>query len=88
MRYGQWFAGICLVMGMTTGCRQVPTDLGDEARPAGVDRVMDLTETGEEPVPIEKELAAPKGFFGRKESRNGGWSSESRAIEQPLGVNR
>ncbi|MFM7131955.1 MAG: hypothetical protein ACKO0V_21615 [bacterium] len=88
MRYWRMLVAVYGVMSLAVGCRQMPTTANDELRPAGVDQVMDLTETGEEPVPIEKEMAAPKGFFGRKESRNGGWSSESRAIEQSLGVNR
>jgi hypothetical protein len=75
----------CLLIG-AFGCRQVPTTQREESPPAGVDGVMDMAEEGRDQVPIEKELAPPKGFFGRRGSLNGGWSSESNEIERSLGV--
>ena len=68
------------------GCRQVAVTKQDRAD-AGVDGTFE-PEVRDDSVPIEKELAAPKGFFSKTREPFGGWSSQARDIEKSLGVNR
>lgn len=67
------------------GCRQMP--VADQERPRGTDGTF-AAEEPDDTVPIEKELAAPKGFFNRKGGPTAAWSSEAREIERSLGVGR
>lgn len=79
--------GLAFLLMATAGCRQMPFGQDDrEERPAGVDGTF-RNEVVDDTVPIEKELAAPKGFFGKTGGFTGGWSSQSRDIERSLGVN-
>lgn len=68
-----------------SGCRQVPVSVSD--KPDGVDGTF-AAETADDTVPIEEELAAPKGFFNRTGGPTAGWSSQARDIERSLGVGR
>jgi hypothetical protein len=70
---------------LTTGCRQAP--LAKYEMPDGVDDTF-VAEERDDTVAIEKELAAPKGFFNRKGGPSAGWSSDARDIERSLGVGR
>lgn len=76
-------AAACVVG--ASGCRQVPR--ADLDMPAGVDGTFEA-EARDDTVPIEKELAAPKGFFNRTGGPSAGWSSQAREIERSLGVGR
>lgn len=67
------------------GCRQVP--VGDGGKPDGVDGTF-AAEAQDDTVAVEKELAAPKGFFSRNGGPTAGWSSQARDIERSLGVGR
>jgi hypothetical protein len=72
---------------MQAGCRQVPVGTTDNA--VGTDGTFDPEKTQEDDtIPIEKELAAPKGFFNRTKGPTGAWSSQAREIERSLGVGR
>ena len=68
-----------------TGCRQVAVTKQQPSE--GVDGTFD-PEARDDSVPIEKELAAPKGVFSKTREPFGGWSSQARDIEKSLGVNR
>lgn len=78
---------IVLIVGFASvsGCRQVPVSVSDQ--PEGVDGTF-AAEATDDTVPIEKELAAPKGFFNRNGGPTAGWSSQARDIERSLGVGR
>lgn len=73
---------------LSTGCRQLPNQGQAQAsRADGADGTFE-PDSKDDSVPIEKELAAPKGFFSSKREPFGGWSSKAREVEQSLGVNR
>ncbi|RLT08876.1 MAG: hypothetical protein DWI24_10395 [Planctomycetota bacterium] len=75
--------GLVLGFGLV-GCQQMPGT--KSARTDGADGTFEPER--QEAVPIEKELAAPKGFFRTKSEPFGGWSSQAREIEKSLGVNK
>lgn len=77
-------AGLALVC-LTAGCRQLPAT--KSVRSDGAEGTFE-PEVRDDSVPIEKELAAPKGFFSTKREPFGGWSSQAREIEKSLGVNK
>jgi len=81
----RWFVLILFVCLPMAGCRQMPTAAYE--KPEGVDATFEVEER-DDTIPIEKELAAPKGFFNRKGGPYAGWSSEAREIEKSLGVRR
>lgn len=72
-------------MALASGCRQMP--VADYDKPEGTDETF-VAEKSDDTVPIEKELAAPKGFFSRKGGPTAAWSKEARDIERSLGVGR
>jgi len=76
--------GLVLVC-LTVGCRQTPVT--KSVRSDGLEGTFE-PEMRDDSVPIEKELAAPKGFFRTKREPFGGWSTQAREIEKSLGVNK
>lgn len=90
MRPGVRISFLVAILGsfFTAGCRQMPNQGQARAsRADGADGTFE-PESKDDSVPIEKELAAPKGFFSTKREPFGGWSSQAREVEQSLGVNR
>lgn len=79
------FLSFALAMAVSSGCRQMP--VADYDKPEGADETF-VAEKTDDTVPIEKELAAPKGFFSRKGGPTAAWSREARDIERSLGVGR
>ena len=77
-------AGLVLYC-LTAGCQQ--TSVTKSVRSDGLEGTFE-PEVRDDSVPIEKELAAPKGFFRTKREPFGGWSSQAREIEKSLGVNK
>lgn len=68
------------------GCRQMAVSKHERAD--GVDGTFEPESARDGLVPIEKELAAPQGFFSKTREPFGGWSGQARDIEKSLGVNR
>ena len=79
------FLSFACAMAFASGCRQMP--VADYDKPEGTDETF-VAEKTDDTVPIEKELAAPKGFFSRKGGPTAAWSREARDIERSLGVGR
>lgn len=87
MRAQRIFGNTLLFLSLCTqiGCRQVAVTKQQPGE--GVDGTFEA-EAHDDSVPIEKELAAPKGFFSKTREPFGGWSNQARDIEKSLGVNR
>ncbi|MBI1322525.1 hypothetical protein GC170_04980 [bacterium] len=79
------FVSFGFAIALASGCRQMP--VADYDKPEGTDETF-VAEKTDDTVPIEKELAAPKGFFSRKGGPTAAWSKEARDIERSLGVGR